>query len=135
MHARVLLLFWERVGGCHPRGKHRLEEALGALMVFWVPRPSVLSVKGFDMLCGDISPRGTVKCFCLQAGAWSSAVPKHKQPKVRGTDLRMGKCSQAPSRGYLHTGVGRGCSGRHLLTNPVPAGGGNSRNCPLTPAL
>lgn len=36
MHARVLLLFWEHVGGCHPRGKHRLQEALETLMVFWV---------------------------------------------------------------------------------------------------
>lgn len=82
MHARVLLLFWERVGGCHPRGKHRLEEALRALMVFWVPRPSVLLLKGFNMLCGDISPRGTVKCFCLHASVRSSAVPG--KPRMRG---------------------------------------------------
>lgn len=47
MHARVKLLFWEHVGGCHPKGKHRFgEEALGALRVFWVPQPSVLLGKG-----------------------------------------------------------------------------------------
>lgn len=62
MHARVLRLFGECVGGCHPQGKHRLgEEALGALMVFWVPRPSVLLGKAPDVLCGDISPKGTVR--------------------------------------------------------------------------
>lgn len=63
MHARVLLLFWERVGGCHPQEKHRHgEEALGTLMVFWVPRSSVFLEKTPDMLYGDISSRGTVKC-------------------------------------------------------------------------
>lgn len=90
MHARVLLLFWERVGGCHPQGKHRLgEEALGALMVFWVPRPSVLLGKAPDMLCGDVSPKGTVKhgsAYML----WIQSCHQHQktgEPSMRGTDF------------------------------------------------
>lgn len=47
IRARVLLWFWEHVGGCHPHGEHRLEEALGALMLFWVPQPSVLLGRGY----------------------------------------------------------------------------------------
>lgn len=73
MHARVLLLFWERVGGCHPRGKHRLgAEALGALMVFWVPRPSVFLGKGSrHAVWGHLTKRhGEMWCY-LHAGAQS----------------------------------------------------------------
>lgn len=87
MDARVLLLFWERVGGCHTQGKHRLgEEAQGALMVLWVPGPPVLA----DILCGDISPRGTVE-FCLHAGVpVLPSAPEVDKPRMRGTDLEVG---------------------------------------------
>lgn len=65
-HARVALLFWEHVGGCHPQGKLRLgEEALGALMVFWVPQPSVLLGKASrHALWGHFTKRHSETSFC-----------------------------------------------------------------------
>lgn len=83
IRARVLLLFWEHVGGCHPHGEHRLEEALGALMLFWVPQPSVLLGRGYRHY-GESSPRGTANHFCLYAGTWFSAAAKHRLGKDEG---------------------------------------------------
>lgn len=54
MYTRVLLLFWEHVGGCHPREKHRLEEALGALMVFQAHRHLCSQAKAPDTLGGTL---------------------------------------------------------------------------------
>ena len=94
MHARVLLLFWERVGGCRPRGKHRLgEEALGALMVLWVPRPSVLLGKGSrHAVWGHCTKRHSEMLFCLHVGVQSyHQHQKMGDPRTRGTDLGVGQ--------------------------------------------
>ena len=92
MHARVAPLFWERVGGCHPRGKQRLgEEALGAPMVFWVPQPSVLLGKGSRRAAwGHFTKRHSETLFCQHAGVQSCYQPqKMGEPRTRGTDLGM----------------------------------------------
>ena len=92
MHARVAPLFWERVGGCHPRGKQRLgEEALGAPMVFWVPQPSVLLGKGSRCAAwGHFTKRHSETLFCQHAGVQSCYQPqKMGEPRTRGTDLGM----------------------------------------------
>lgn len=91
MHTRVLLLFWECVGECHPQGKHRLgEEAIGALMVFWVPRPSVLLKKGSrHAVWGHFIKRHSEMWVCLHASVQSCHQhQKMSKPRMRGgTDV------------------------------------------------
>lgn len=112
MHARVLLLFWECVGECHPQGKHRLgEEAIGALMVFWVPRPSVLLKKGSrHAVWGHFIKRHGEMWFCLHASVQSC----HQHRKM-GKPRTRGGTDAAHLR--LLTNCRAGYGGRcHLIT-------------------
>lgn len=93
MDARVLLLFWERVCGCHTQRKHRLgEEAQGALMVLWVPGPSVLAEKGSrHAVWGHFTKRHSEVEFCLHADVPVLPLAREvDKPRTRGTDLEVG---------------------------------------------
>lgn len=95
--------------GATLKEKHRLGEALGALMVLWVPRPSALSEKGpRHAVWGQFLKRHCEMWFCLHAGVqschWRQEMGK---PRTRGTDMGAGlmdKSSQLSECGYSQIG-------------------------------